>query len=157
MTVQLDLMRVDQRPWLNVKSISMESFEADKYLCAKIIVENTGTTQATITSWGSMPWIVEDAQEFMNGMRTQHQGVRQPTTMKMGLGPGGTTEFFVYSHKPLTSEDLKDLQAAKLTAFVVGEIVYSDLSGKTHHTRWCSGYAADDKRFVPSGYGNDMD
>lgn len=154
---QYSAMILDQRPWVNVRSISIETLEPGKYLCVKVTLENAGRTPAIITSMGCMPWLVDNPEVFFGTMKKRNHNFEPQPHMKRAIGPGTTSNTFVYSPKPMTAEGLAAIESGKQTLFVIGELVYADQAKVDRHTNWCFAYAADDKRMIPSEYGNDLD
>jgi hypothetical protein len=138
-------VEVDQRPWVGIKDLELVGTVAvGQSMVLKIDYLNTGKTPAlhvAFTNCGT-----GDTEEA-----TLHMGC--PDSV-YGLAAPNLGMHVDFVSAPVTQIYVDRLKARTVQSYYRGTLVYRDIFGNAHHTRFCAFY--DGIRFRECPHGNDM-
>jgi hypothetical protein len=127
--------RLDQRAWISVsKGSLMEPLDAKK-ISFKFIVKNSGKTPALRVKINHKAWIKSAAGQILTKKESM-------STREISYGPGDEQPTYMVWKKPLSQQQIDDMQSGKVIFFVEVEFIYFDIydAKKPHHTRSCFYY-----------------
>jgi hypothetical protein len=143
---------IENRPYVGIKTITLDTFEIGEKYCITIIVQNYGKTPAlglygfnacethTIPSYDVFKHINE---------------IRGTKTISV-LPPSETSRDQIFSDNVLGEREYQTIINKGLLLYAYGMIYYSDLFNGQYTTSYCSIYYIDSKTFGSSPLGNTM-
>lgn len=130
-----DHFRLQQRAWLSVPKGSLEYPLDAKKISFKFIVKNSGNTPALRVRVNHRAWVKSASGEII----TKNEKFN---SREISYGPGDEQPTYMVWNKPISQQQIDDMQSGKTTFFVEVEFVYFDIydAKKPHHTRACFYY-----------------
>jgi len=122
--------RLDQRAWI---SVAKGSFDA-KRISIKYIFKNSGKTPALRVRVNHKSWFKSATGQILDKVESESIHNRG-----ISYGPGDEHPTIFILKKPLTPQQIDDLQSGRVIFFVEVECIYFDIydAKKPHHTRAC--------------------
>jgi hypothetical protein len=132
MVKQLDLMQLEQRPWLNV-IVNLEE-PSPGHLKCDVGIHNNGNTPAitkSVTLFGIAVTPPLDPDKIL----AQYKKLGEPV-LKANIVTPGTT--MTLAHTEFVSEQLTAEMNSKVSVFVIfGSVKYADMTGEIRETQTC--------------------
>jgi hypothetical protein len=145
----IDQAHLDQRAWLGIKSIHIDTPEPDKNVVVRVILSNSGKTLANKVR-GYAILAIPQSKTLLNFPEPpkepiQSVGIYWPG-LDFGIDASGTagsqSRQFTF-----TKTGIDNLNAKRLFLFVYGTYTYSDIFDHPHTTVFCARYSTDSKNF----------
>lgn len=141
---QLTQMRQDStleyRAWIGVSNATHQPIEPNKPAEGKFVFINTGKTPASIVSMGHTTCIRPVGFNVEAFARTQ-EGTKwvTETPVQKCLAPNGiiSWKFSTTKENPLPEDIVTSMKSGKDHLYVIGRIVYHDIFGMEHQTKFC--------------------
>jgi hypothetical protein len=130
-----ELFRLDQRAWISViKGSLIEPLDAKK-IFFRFVIKNSGKTPALRVRFNNKAWIISSTGQIL----TKNE---KKNNREVSYGPGEEEPIFLVWGKPLSQQQIDDMQSGRIIFFVEVELIYFDIydAKKPHHTRACFYY-----------------
>jgi len=141
--------QLDQRAWVGVKHIAMDSFEVGKPLVARVAIANSGKTFAK--RMDNRAYLVISKKMFRSGEELRkhaEETAKIPTEGSVVvLAPGAEMSIELRLDEKLVQERFDSISKGERTIHVIGELQYEDIFEKKHVTRFRAFYVPARKVF----------
>lgn len=140
--------RMDQRAWLSVSDITTK-WKGENPDYFNITVTNKGKTPALkVTGFLAN---IDSLDQIKGIIDFSHQKIKDVKNFGM-IAPGED----IYIIDPISPEQIKKIRNG-VQFFITGQIVYRDIYGKDHWTRFCRSPSSDFTSFTTRGDQNQID
>jgi len=148
---QLDIMQgqlthiqeaahLEQRAWVGLSNASHEPIEPNKPITGKFVFTNTGKTPAIIVTAGNTVCVRPPDFDIKSLAHAKEAKAWMIETRSQGpFAPNATMDIAIrYPRGGGVSDDVvAAIRSKKMCFYVVGRIVYCDIFGVEHETRFC--------------------
>jgi hypothetical protein len=124
-------MKIDQRAWVGFGQIEKVTLEDGKPFVLYIPVKNLGKTPAKSAAVGITPAV--------GGLKLDRPNAEESVEHEMGapvalLLPNETEELHIDIRNP---PEVAKIKSGEMTIFIFGKVIYADVFGFQHWTRYC--------------------
>jgi hypothetical protein len=133
---------IDQRAWIGIKLMNLESFEIGKPVSVTIQLDNSGKTFANKVF--APYFIVVSTRKFGNALELLEERKRANISGEISsfssISPNTVFRFSIKTWEPLSKNVLDEIEAGRAMIYVIGEIYYEDIFGEEHFTKYFAHY-----------------
>ena len=135
-----EVSHLEQRAWVGVSNASYDAIEPNKPATGKFIFKNTGKTPATIITQGHTVCIRPadfDVEALAKTKKETTWKTEKPIQKCIAPNASMALNFSTSKEHPLSDEVVKSINSGELRLYVIGHIIYSDIFGFEHQTKFC--------------------
>lgn len=156
----IENFRLDQRAWVGIDNLAWDEYkDGDKTVCIKegapfkvgVHIKNTGKTPASLSTTRAYVYPTERGKKPI----LQENSILSTLPTNSTLFPGGRLNIGVTKPIVYTKEQIELIKNGQYTLYLVGMIVYKDVFGKTHFTKFCNEVSTDLTRFEICTFDNE--
>jgi hypothetical protein len=129
----VESLRLDQRAWLNIKSIGIDRPTPGNPVGIAVNMTNTGKTVARHVVFLT---VLQETKGPIGAFEIEgapHKfAVAFPNANYSSIGTG---------KRLLTKDDIEEIKSGKQRIYIFGRITYDDVFGKSHFTQFCGIYS----------------
>jgi hypothetical protein len=143
-TLMKESMKLTERAWVGVTDKVMLTFQTDKPMKAKVVLQNTGKTPAVkCVTHGKIVQVNE------RWTKERFESFRDPDGPQLGIAMTPNADVRSLFNGPIPN--IEQIRTGKAFVYFFGRITYLDIFDKPHFTKFCGIYDMDENAFVNCG------
>ncbi len=152
----LDIMRLEQRPWLSVALPTVDKFAADKPVPYAVPVRNTGSTPGFIDYAVTGVFRLApgaDPAPIIQSLLSRAPNLARQTV----IPPDGIFNFHPQGGGAIPQQAIDSVMSGETILYMFGVFKYHDIAGDQHLTKCCFHFNVEDNTFRAYEKYNEMD